>query len=76
MHLRFDNPIFRRLFITGMLLAMFVYLVVLLAFRVFRPLDVLVSLAILGAGLVIASVVVARFRTAMRSRASRSRGPG
>ena len=76
MHLRFDNPIFRRLFITGMLLAIFVYLVVLLAFRVFRPLDVLVSLAILGAGLVIASVVVARFRTAMRSRASRSRGPG
>jgi cytochrome c oxidase subunit 4 len=35
MHLRFDSPIFRRLFITGFALASTVYIVVLLTFRVF-----------------------------------------
>jgi cytochrome c oxidase subunit 4 len=35
MHLRFDSPIFRRLFVTGLALAMTVYVIVLLTFRVF-----------------------------------------
>ena len=35
MHLRFDSPIFRRLFVTGLLLAISVYMIVLLTFRVF-----------------------------------------
>lgn len=35
MHLRFDSRLFRRLFVTGVVLAMTVYLVVLLTFRVF-----------------------------------------
>ena len=32
MHLRFDNPLFRRLFMTGMFLAVTVYMVVLVTF--------------------------------------------
>ena len=35
MHLKFDSRILRRLFITGLVLAMFCYLVVLLMFGVF-----------------------------------------
>jgi cytochrome c oxidase subunit 4 len=35
MHLRFDSRIFRRLFVTGLLLAFGVYMVVLFTFRVF-----------------------------------------
>jgi cytochrome c oxidase subunit IV len=35
MHLRFDSRLFRRLFVTGIALALTVYLVVLLTFRVF-----------------------------------------
>ena len=35
MHLRFDRPIFRGLFLLGLAMAMFVYLVVLLSFSVF-----------------------------------------
>ncbi len=35
MHLKFDNRILRRLFVTGIVLAMFCYLVVLLMFGVF-----------------------------------------
>ena len=35
MHLRFDNKIFRRVFITGILLATIVYLIVLSTFHVF-----------------------------------------
>jgi cytochrome c oxidase subunit 4 len=35
MHLRFDNRIFRRLFVTGISLAIGVYIVVLLTFGVF-----------------------------------------
>ena len=35
MHLRFDSRIFRRLFVTGVLLATTVYIIVLLTFRVF-----------------------------------------
>jgi cytochrome c oxidase subunit IV len=35
MHLRFDSPLFRRLFVTGFTLALTVYLVVLFTFRVF-----------------------------------------
>jgi cytochrome c oxidase subunit 4 len=73
MHLRFDNPIFRRMFITGMLLAISVYLVVLLAFRVLRPVDVLIALGILGAGLVAGTLVVSRVRGAMSSRSGKKR---
>ena len=35
MHLRFDSQIFRRLFVTGILLAISVYLIVLFTFGVF-----------------------------------------
>ena len=35
MHLRFDNRVLRRLFVTGIILAGFVYLVVLFMFHVF-----------------------------------------
>jgi len=35
MHLRFDSRLFRRLFVTGIALAVFVYTVVLLTFHVF-----------------------------------------
>ena len=35
MHLRFDSLVFRRLFVTGLLLAFGVYLIVLFTFRVF-----------------------------------------
>jgi len=35
MHLRFDSPLFRRLFVLGLGLALGVYVVVLLTFRVF-----------------------------------------
>ena len=34
MHLRFDSRLFRRLFVTGILLAMFVYAIVLTTFHV------------------------------------------
>ncbi len=34
MHLKFDNPIFRRLFVTGLLLAITVYAVVLVLFGI------------------------------------------
>ena len=37
MHLRFDNRVLRRLFVTGIVLAGFVYLVVLFMFHVFTP---------------------------------------
>jgi cytochrome c oxidase subunit 4 len=33
MHLRFDSRIFRRLFVAGLMLALFVYLVVLTTFH-------------------------------------------
>ena len=36
MHLRFDNKLLRRVFITGILLAIFVYMIVLFTFHVFR----------------------------------------
>jgi cytochrome c oxidase subunit 4 len=35
MHLRFDSRIFRRLFVAGLVLAMFVYTIVLATFHVF-----------------------------------------
>lgn len=34
MHLRFDSPLFRRLFITGIILALIIYTIVLLSFGV------------------------------------------
>ena len=36
MHLKFDNPVFKRLFYTGLFLAVFVYVVALLTFRFFE----------------------------------------
>jgi len=36
MHLKFDNPVFKRLFYTGLLLAVFVYVAALLTFRFFE----------------------------------------
>jgi cytochrome c oxidase subunit 4 len=37
MHLRFDHPWFRRLFITGLVLAMFCYIAYLSTLHVFTP---------------------------------------
>ena len=36
MHLKYDNPLFRRLFYTGLFLALFVYIVALLTFHFFE----------------------------------------
>ncbi|MGB3734915.1 MAG: cytochrome C oxidase subunit IV family protein [Ilumatobacter sp.] len=36
MHLKFDNPVFKRLFYTGLFLAVFVYVAALLTFRFFE----------------------------------------
>ena len=36
MHLKYDNPLFRRLFYTGLFLALFVYIVALLTFHYFE----------------------------------------
>lgn len=36
MHLRFDSPLFRRLFVMGLILASFIYTVVLFTFGVFH----------------------------------------
>ena len=36
MHLRFDSKLFRRIFMTGLLLATFVYMVLLSSFHVFK----------------------------------------
>ena len=36
MHLRFDSKLFRRIFITGILLATFVYMILLSSFHVFK----------------------------------------
>ena len=35
MHLRFDSKLFRRLFVTGIILALFVYTIVLTTFHIF-----------------------------------------
>lgn len=43
MHLRFDAPIFRRLFVGGIVLASLVYMVVLLTFRVLTPLGDIIA---------------------------------
>ncbi len=37
MHLRFDSPIYKRLFLTGIILATSVFIIVLLTFGVFLP---------------------------------------
>jgi cytochrome c oxidase subunit IV len=37
MHLKFDSRLFRRMFFTGLILALIVYAVVLIIFGVFRP---------------------------------------
>ena len=36
MHLRFDTKLFRRIFLTGILLATFVYMILLASFHVFK----------------------------------------
>jgi cytochrome c oxidase subunit 4 len=49
MHLRFDSRLFRRLFVTGIYLAISVYLIVLVTFAAISPMIFLIGLAILGA---------------------------
>ena len=53
MHLRFDSPLFRRLFVTGLLLALSVYLIVLLAFRALEFLEILLAAGIAAAAAVV-----------------------
>lgn len=47
MHLRFDSRLFRRLFVTGIYLAVTVYLIVLVTFEAISPLFFVVALAVL-----------------------------
>lgn len=49
MHLRFDNPIFRRLFVTGILLAITVYVIVLVIFGALNAPWLLAALFLVGA---------------------------
>jgi cytochrome c oxidase subunit 4 len=49
MHLRFDSPIFRRLFVTGILLAITVYLIVLVIFGALNAPWLLAVVLLVGA---------------------------
>jgi cytochrome c oxidase subunit 4 len=65
MHLRFDSGIFRRLFVTGIILATAVYLVVLTIFGALNAPWLLVIVGVLlvvGAGSLLASTRQARLR--------------
>ena len=53
MHLRFDSPLFRRLFVTGLLLALSVYLIVLLAFRALEFLEIVLAAGIAGSAVLV-----------------------
>lgn len=56
MHLRFDNPVFRRMFLTGILLAITVYVVVLVIFGALNAPWLLAALFVVG-GAAVAGVV-------------------
>jgi cytochrome c oxidase subunit 4 len=65
MHLRFDNHIFRRLFVTGIILAMAVYLIVLTIFGALNAPWLLVIIGVLlliGAGSLVATTRQARVK--------------
>ena len=65
MHLRFDSGIFRRLFVTGIILAMTVYLIVLTIFGALKAPWLLVIVGVLlliGAGSLVATTRQARVR--------------
>jgi cytochrome c oxidase subunit 4 len=65
MHLRFDNRIFRRLFVTGIILASAVYLIVLTIFGALKAPWLLVivgALLVVGAGSLLATTRQARLR--------------
>jgi cytochrome c oxidase subunit 4 len=49
MHLRFDSPIFRRMFVTGILLAITVYLIVLVIFGALNAPWLLAAVLLVGA---------------------------
>jgi cytochrome c oxidase subunit IV len=49
MHLRFDSPIFRRLFVTGILLAITVYVIVLVIFGALNAPWLLAAVLLVGA---------------------------
>jgi cytochrome c oxidase subunit IV len=65
MHLRFDSRIFRRLFVSGLILAMAVYLIVLTIFGALNAPWLLVivgTLLLIGAGSLVAATRQARLR--------------
>jgi cytochrome c oxidase subunit IV len=65
MHLRFDSGIFRRLFVTGIILAMTVYLIVLTIFGALKAPWLLVIVGVLlliGVGSLVATTRQARVR--------------
>jgi cytochrome c oxidase subunit IV len=68
MHLRFDSPIFRRLFVAGLDLAIVVYLIVLVIFGALKWGALVGSVVVLGAG----TVGIMLFRGRRRMRASQS----
>jgi cytochrome c oxidase subunit 4 len=73
MHLRFDSPIFRRLFVTGILLAITVYLIVLVLFGALNAPWLLASVLLVGA--TVAAGFVRTGRSPLR-RGVRSSGHG
>jgi cytochrome c oxidase subunit 4 len=68
MHLRFDSPIFRTLFVTGIILAITVYVVVLVIFGALNAPWLLVAVGL------IAAAVVATFLRSARSPVRRGAG--
>ena len=69
MHLRFDSPIFRRLFVTGLLLAITVYVIVLVIFGALNAPWLLAAVVLVGAA------GLAGFLRAGRSPIRRAAGP-
>jgi cytochrome c oxidase subunit 4 len=66
MHLRFDSPIFRRMFVLGLSVAITVYVIVL---TIFGALHALFLVALVGLGVLIAVVALAiRARSTRASR--------
>ena len=60
MHLRFDSRLFRRLFMTGLVLAVTVYMIVLVTLGVLRAPELLVLAALLLAGSIFLLIRVRR----------------
>ena len=65
MHLRFDSPIFRRMFVLGVAWATTVYVIVL---TIFGALHALFLVGLIGLGIVVAAIALAVRRRSIRER--------